>query len=183
MGKRQSPADYWTTLNLATVFRRRHGANDIEKEFCVKSFLLLLSVCLLPLPASAGVYKWVDANGQTHFGDRPPAQADSSEVAVDARPAEVDATARQRHQKMTDFVEQQQAERQARQAADAKAKKAAREQAEQCRELRARLKFLASVSTFYHLNDQGERVFVSEAENRRIREDFRSKVKDQCGDD
>jgi len=79
----------------------------------VRSILLLMSVCLLPLSASAGVYKWVDANGQTHFGDRPPAQAASSEVTVDAKPAEVDATARQRHQKMTEFVEQQQAERQA----------------------------------------------------------------------
>ena len=64
--------------------------------------ILLVSMCLLPLSASAGVYKWVDANGQTHFGDRPPAQAASSDVTVDARPAEVDATARQRHQKMTE---------------------------------------------------------------------------------
>lgn len=142
--------------------------------------ILLVSMCLLPLSASAGVYKWVDANGQTHFGDRPPAQAASSEVTVDARPAEVDATARQRHQKMTEFLEQQQAEREVRQAADAKAEKAAEERAELCRTLRARLKYLASVSTFYNLNDQGERVFVSEAENARIREDFREKVRRQC---
>jgi hypothetical protein len=32
----------------------------------------------------AAVYQWTDANGQTHFGDRPPSQAQTREVAVDA---------------------------------------------------------------------------------------------------
>ena len=57
----------------------------------VKIALMLL--CLIPLSTNAGVYKWVDANGQTHFGDRPPAQAASSEVTVKAAPASVDAGA------------------------------------------------------------------------------------------
>ncbi|MBY6071830.1 MULTISPECIES: DUF4124 domain-containing protein [Marinobacter] len=145
----------------------------------VKIALTLL--CLLPLSANAGVYKWVDANGQTHFGDRPPAKAASSEVSVKAAPASVDAGVRERHQKMTEFLEQQQEEREARQAASAKAEEKAETQAELCRKLRARLKYLASVSTFYNVNDQGERVFVSEAENTRIREDFREKVRSTCG--
>ena len=147
----------------------------------VKIALMLL--CLIPLSTNAGVYKWVDANGQTHFGDRPPAQAASSEVTVKAAPASVDAGARERHQKMTEFLEQQQEERETRQAANAKAEEKAEKQAELCRKLRARLKFLASVSTFYNINDQGERVYVNEAENTRIREDFREKVRSTCGND
>ena len=139
----------------------------------VKIALTLL--CLLPLSANAGVYKWVDANGQTHFGDRPPAKAASSEVTVKASPASVDAGARERHQKMTEFL--------ARQAAGAKAEEKAEKQAELCRKLRARLKHLASVSTFYNINDQGERVYVNEAENTRIREDFRKKVRSTCGNE
>jgi biopolymer transport protein ExbB/TolQ len=145
----------------------------------VKALLVLISLCI-PLSATAGVYKWVDANGQTHFGDRPPAQAESSEVAVKAAPASTDASARERHQKMAEFLEQQQEEREARQAANAKAEEKAEKQAELCRKLRARLKFLASVSTFYNINDQGERVYVNEAENTRIREDFRQKVRNTC---
>lgn len=147
----------------------------------VKIALTLL--CLLPLSANAGVYKWVDANGQTHFGDRPPAEAASSEVAVKAAPAGVDAGARKRHQRMTEFLEQQQDQREARQAAGAKAEEKAEKQAELCRTLRARLKHLASVSTFYNINDQGERVYVNEAENTRIREDFRKKVRSTCGNE
>lgn len=147
----------------------------------MKALLVSIFLCLLPFSLSAGVYKWVDANGQTHFGDRPPAQAASSEVKVNSAPASVDAGARERHQKMTDFLDQQQEEREARQAANAKAEEKAQEQAELCKKLRARLKFLASVSTFYNINDQGERVYVNEAENAQIREDFRAKVRKTCG--
>ena len=149
----------------------------------MRAFMVLIFLCFIPFYANAGVYKWVDANGQTHFGDRPPAQAASSEITVKAAPDSEDAVARERHQKMTEFLEQQQEERKARQAADAQAEEKAAKRAEVCRKLQARLKFLASVSTFYNLNDQGERVFVNEAENARIRADFRQKVKRTCGNE
>ncbi|KMQ76740.1 DUF4124 domain-containing protein [Marinobacter subterrani] len=149
----------------------------------MQASMVLIFLCFIPFYANAGVYKWVDANGQTHFGDRPPAKAASSEVAVKAAPASVDAVARERHLKMTEFLEQLQEERKARQAADTQVEERAAKRAEVCRKLQARLKFLASVSTFYNLNDQGERVFVNEAENARIRADFRQKVKRTCGNE
>lgn len=38
-----------------------------------RQFLALAAVLLgAALPAAAGVYKWVDKNGKTHYGDRPP---------------------------------------------------------------------------------------------------------------
>lgn len=144
---------------------------------------LLISLFLLSLgPFShAAVYQWTDANGQTHFGDRPPAKASTKEVRVNAAPAQTDATARDRQQKMTEFLEQQQQEREERQAAEAKARQQAERQAEMCRKLQARLKHLESVSTFYDINDKGEREYVSEEENLQIREQFRAKVQQECG--
>jgi glutaredoxin len=44
------------------------------------ALLLLLCFCSLDLPA--GIYTWQDAQGQTHFGDRPPDKAQASEVKV-----------------------------------------------------------------------------------------------------
>ncbi len=73
-------------------------------------FLTLLCLLTLPLLAHAGVYKWVDANGQTHFGDRPPAQAASSEVEVNAAPSRTDPSAEARHQNVTRFLDEQQRE-------------------------------------------------------------------------
>src|SRR5690554_7284063 len=107
---------------------------------------LLIPLFLVPLGtfSHAVSYQWTDANGQTHFGDRPPAQASSSEVRVNAAPAQADAAARERHEKMTEFVNQQQQEREARQAVEAKARMQAERQSEACGKLRARLKHMVA---------------------------------------
>ncbi|MFL1468190.1 DUF4124 domain-containing protein [Marinobacter sp. DUT-3] len=142
---------------------------------------LLTLLILSPAVSVAEVYRWVDEDGRTHFGDRPPTQAASQEVKVESAPARVDNSARDRQQKVNAFLEQKQQERDQQRAADAKAEKQAAKRAEQCSKLRARLKYMDSVSTFYNLNEQGERVFVSESENTRIRERFRKKVEETCG--
>ena len=143
--------------------------------------LTLLSLLMLPLVAHAGVYKWVDANGQTHFGDRPPSQSASSEVDVRAASAQADPSARARHEKMTRFLEEQQKARDEREAAQQQARQKEQKHADTCKALRARLKYMDSISTFYNLNAEGERVFVSEAENEAIRDRFRKKVSTTCG--
>ena len=123
--------------------------------------------------------------GRAHdvgIGDRPPAKASSKEVRVNAAPAQADATARDRQQKMTEFLEQQQKEREERQAKEAKVRQQAEKQEELCRNLQARLKHLESVSTFYDINENGEREYVSEEENQQIRDRFRAKVKETCGE-
>lgn len=142
---------------------------------------LLTLLVLSPAVSVAEVYRWVDEDGRTHFGDRPPTQAASQEVKVESAPARVDNSARDRQQKVNAFLEQKQQERDQQRAADAKAEKRAAKRAEQCTKLRARLKHMDSISTFYNLNEQGERVFVSESENTRIRERFRKKVEESCG--
>lgn len=142
---------------------------------------LLTLLVLSPAVSVAEVYRWVDEDGRTHFGDRPPTQAASQEVKVESAPARVDNSARDRQQKVNAFLEQKQQERDQQRVADAKAEKQAAKRAEQCSKLRARLKYMDSVSTFYNLNEQGERVFVSESENTRIRERFRRKVEETCG--
>jgi hypothetical protein len=140
-------------------------------------FLILL---LLPLIAHAGVYKWVDAKGQTHFGDRPPAENSAEEVHIDPVPPGNDPAAAERINRMNEFLNQRQAERQVQQAEDAKAARKAERQDALCRKLQAQLKHMASVSTFYNLNEKGERVFVSEAQNGQIRERFRERVEKAC---
>lgn len=52
---------------------------------------LLVLTCLLAAPASAGVYKWTDAQGRTHYGDAPPAAARATQVRLQSYngPAEV----------------------------------------------------------------------------------------------
>lgn len=141
---------------------------------------LLVVVCMFPVTVYAGVYKWVDAEGRTHFGDRPPSEVTSKQVQIDSAPVQPDATTRERQEKIESFLDQKQKERNEAQAVRAEAEQRAVKLAEQCEKLRARLKYMESISGFYNVNEQGERVFVDDAENRRIRERFRAKVQQTC---
>jgi hypothetical protein len=82
---------------------------------------------------------------------------------------------------MNEFLGQRQAEREVRQAEEAKIQRRAEMQEARCRKLKAQLKHMASVSTFYNLNEDGEKVFVSEEDNTRIRERFSQRVRQACG--
>lgn len=50
----------------------------------MKSRLLVLLLLGLALPSAvqAGIYKWVDGDGNVHFSDKPPAEVQASEVRV-----------------------------------------------------------------------------------------------------
>ncbi|WP_390889750.1 DUF4124 domain-containing protein, partial [Leclercia adecarboxylata] len=41
---------------------------------------LLLTAVLVPMLASAQIYRWTDAEGRVHFGQRPPAGAEQVNV-------------------------------------------------------------------------------------------------------
>ncbi|EDM46607.1 DUF4124 domain-containing protein [Marinobacter algicola] len=143
---------------------------------------LLILLCLLTTPITqAGTYRWVDENGQTHFGDRPPVNAASDEVTLKASAPSSDAAARARKQRMNEFLEQTEQERAERNEVKAKREAQAAKHEAQCQALRARLKYLKSVSGIYRLNNDGERVFVDDEENERIRREFRARVKRECG--
>ncbi|MEW6120183.1 MAG: glutaredoxin family protein [Pseudomonadota bacterium] len=47
----------------------------------MKAFPILLAL-FLALPASAGVYKWTDAQGKTHYSDMPPPTARTTQLRL-----------------------------------------------------------------------------------------------------
>lgn len=56
----------------------------------MKSWLLVLAL-FLALPASAGVYKWTDAQGRIHYTDSPPPAAQATQLRLQTHtgPAQV----------------------------------------------------------------------------------------------
>ena len=42
--------------------------------------LVLLLLCVAVMPAQAGLYRWVDADGKVHYGDAPPPEAKQLEA-------------------------------------------------------------------------------------------------------
>lgn len=143
---------------------------------------LMISVLLLATSIShAGAYRWVDENGHTHFGDRPPTSVATDEVRLKAAAPEVDSEARARKQRLNEFLQSSEKERHAREKAKAEQEAKTAKIKARCDSLKARLKYLARVSGIYELNKEGERVFVSDEQNERIRKDFRARVQKECG--
>ena len=63
----------------------------------MKGLIIPLLVLVTPV-TQAGAYRWVDANGQTHFGDRPPANAAPDKLELETAPLTLDAAANARKQ-------------------------------------------------------------------------------------
>ena len=79
------PCDHWTYA-VAITFQHRHLSTSISLMISRKPVTVfsLALVCLMLLPGTAlsgKVYKWVDKNGQVHFGQTPPS-AENAEYDV-----------------------------------------------------------------------------------------------------
>jgi Domain of unknown function (DUF4124) len=152
------------------------------------SLAIALSLCLA-LPAMAQMYKWVDANGEMHYSDRPPPSNVKTEtLQMPSEPAAMPAASTVKAgvqknaatagtQKKNEaeagpksLAEQDQAfrKRQA-DAAKAQAEQArkeaqARKKAEYCKNAKAALANLELGGRQVRINDKGERVFLTDKE-------------------
>ncbi|MDX1754578.1 MAG: DUF4124 domain-containing protein [Marinobacter sp.] len=132
----------------------------------------------------AGVYKWTDADGRVHFGDRPPASAEAEPIAV-VPPASLgsDDSARNPGQsdRIRSFADRLEQERLVREQNRAEQHRIETKAQESCQRLAARLHHMDSISVFYRLDERGERVFLSDAEGDAYRVRMRQRYNDQCG--
>jgi hypothetical protein len=51
-----------------------------------RPFAVLALICLLSVPASAAIYKWVDANGKVQYSDQPPKHQATKKETVTVPP-------------------------------------------------------------------------------------------------
>jgi hypothetical protein len=133
----------------------------------VAPLLLLLPLLLLaPTGPRAQVYKWVDANGVTHYGSQPPPNNKSKEVQLrEAAPRQVtDAqasayTSSLKERELEFRKRQTLREREETRVAEERAKRN-----EECRRDKAELTDLRNTRRMYEVNDKGERVYMSDAQ-------------------
>lgn len=128
--------------------------------------LITITLLLTAAPVSvqaAEVYKWVDEQGRTHYGDKP---ADDSALSVDVESEnpEVDPVLEERRRKRDKLLEQFADER--RKAAE-EAEKLAAEKAERerkCEQTRNRLWQYEHSPYLYETTENGERRILNDAE-------------------
>ena len=114
--------------------------------------ILFISLFVLPsLVVSAEIYKWVDENGNTHFGDRPDTE-DAEKVKVHSAP-DIDPALLERlkkQQKMLDIYDEERQEHKAEQAAIEEEKK---KRAANCTRAQKELEGMRNASFLYQNTD------------------------------
>ncbi len=139
-----------------------------------------LLLCGMALPLPAEVYQWTDANGQTHFSDRPPTSG-ASAVDLPAPPAAPATTPAERLEQQQKLLRAFDEER--RQARDAReqAKQDKAERQRKCNIARDRLRSLESSSAIYNLDANGERVYMDHSLRDGYIAERRQAVEEFCG--
>ncbi|WP_397379660.1 DUF4124 domain-containing protein [Pseudomonas sp.] len=135
-------------------------------------------LCLLVLPglATAEIYRWTDANGQVHFGQRPAASG-AEKVEVRPEVVERDQQTREREERTSRFYDarrEEQAQASA-QAAERQAKRAA-----ECQDLRRRLANIPEGYSYYRTDESGERRYYSDQQVDTARQQLQRQVTERC---
>ncbi len=142
---------------------------------------IVLSLLLQIPVAVSGVYRWVDENGKTHYGDRPPVAEQAEEIKQkqasppDSSPSQNDsAETRQR------LLERYQQEREEKQEAARKKREEAEKQKRLCERARKQLKYYESYPLLYEKLPDGERRYFSAEEKDQELKKLREAVQQWC---
>jgi hypothetical protein len=143
--------------------------------------LLAMMVLTLVVTAAAGeVYKWVDADGKVHYGDRRPASgSDPSVVELAPAPA-VDADHSERSLQRRRLLDAFEAERAERREVEAKAAAAKSERKDECARARRQLAELQRAHVVYTEDESGKRIYMSDEERKATAASVRARIDEHC---
>jgi enoyl-CoA hydratase/carnithine racemase len=140
----------------------------------------LLTLFVASSALAGEIYKWTDAEGNVHYGDVP-VDAQSERLAIKSKPtnssrvqattqARLDASAKQREE----------AAKQPAGPTPEELRAEADERAKQCTAHRAQLQKFLTSRRIYRMDDDGERVYMDEAEMQATRERAENQVEEYC---
>lgn len=149
-------------------------------NFKQTAILVAGSVFLLAGASSLAndIYKYTDENGVVHYVDRPTNAPSEERVLVASRKST--ASPRQESGDAPDWRERR-AQRQAAEEAATKAKEDDKERARLCQQQRERLEEYKVASRLYRMDEQGERVYLDEAEIEEARRQVQNQIEEHCG--
>ena len=136
---------------------------------------------------AAEIYKWVDEDGNVHYGDRPTGegvteQSQIERVAVTSRPTD----AEQVQAGIDARLERQSVRADARAAREEEEKEQealraeAAERAEKCATYRERLQRFVQSRRLYRVDDSGERTYLDEGQMEEARTRVQQQVEEYC---
>ena len=148
-------------------------------------FLAILAA--LALPAAAQVYKWVDEQGRTHYGEKPPEGVKATEMGATpsspAAPTAPAAPAAQPDWKQKELEsKRQRIERERKEGAESQqAKRRDAVRAQECAEAKRHLARLEEQIPVYQRNSAGERVYIEDKDRPAAIAAEKRLVAENCG--
>jgi len=141
--------------------------------------ILLLLTCLsLSSNVPAEIYKWVDDQGRTHYGDKPVDEADSLQVDVSKKGhMESSVDRAEKRQRLLNAMQEDRLKKQ--QEAD-KQREQQQQAQRQCTLARDRLKKYESVGYLYRLDKDGNRIVIPTEKRDQLTEKLRSDIRKNC---
>ncbi len=138
---------------------------------------------LLSGPTLGGeIYRYVDAQGNVHYGDRPSGSPAEERLAIESHatdPAAVQAGIAKRRE--NDAIRDEARTLRANQKEEAAEKRAQAEQLEaQCKEQRKRLKTYSESMRLYRTDENGEREFLDDEQRSKFEADLRQQIETSC---
>lgn len=148
-----------------------------------RHILPVVMALILAPTALAGVYKWVDKDGNVHFGDQPPAEVKQKSefkatnntplvpapTAAPASLSEKDAEFRKRQ------IEKSEKEKQ---GAEAEKLKAAKD--ERCRKMKTSVDEMTSGYRIYDYDKSGQRYYLDDSQRAKAVDDAKNNYNKEC---
>ena len=144
--------------------------------------LAMVGLAMAGAVSASDIYKWTDAEGNVHFGDRPSGAATEERLAISSTPTDPD--------RVRDIVQARNDSRAERNAAEAAARaaeptaeeiRAAKaERKEKCNTYKERLQKFVTSRRLYRQDENGERVYLDEEETLAARARVQEQVLEYC---
>ena len=129
------------------------------------------------------IYKWTDAEGNIHYGDRPSGEPTEQRMQITyARTS--NRTVQRQVQGYRDAAAAQQERREQMaeaEAAAAEERAAADDRMAKCEQTRAQLKQMLEARRVYREDDDGERVYLDDNQRTEARERAEALIEEYCG--
>ena len=133
---------------------------------------------LYSITGNAEIYKWIDEQGKTHYGDKP--VEDSKEVDVNISNqghVKVNQSREEKRRKLLNAFEE---DRQRENKEKSKEKKKKKKLARNCVVAKDRLRVYERSSSLYDLDKDGNKLVLSNSERDKAVGNLRKKIKKHC---
>ena len=132
--------------------------------------------------SASDIYKWTDEDGNVHYEDRPTGAPTEERLSISSNRTNsgaVDRRVQARHDRQTARDEERAAAAEAEQQAAAQAEvEAERQQA--CDRARARLETYLQARRLYRSDENGERVYLDDAQRQEARQKAEDQITEYC---